>query len=271
MSRGRSYRDAVGCSTAPANWATSNRISCGYIIIILASCKHCSFTPIIFSSFSYDHRSTNKHEIVGSVGENPGTSTWNTSKIVQRLHHVAHKGFLRDKTRSKTILSRYDFMRERPSTSNGWGRRRAMIVGWLFEWSQVTWTWKRTVSGRITPKIWACLKSNRTVCAKYPAFLGPRKKKHRTETNSQFTNFCDAWFSFSDWRHSWRKQYSLKILQQTKWISENYLSDTLTRQIPYVPPDLSSFVNGALNMLSVLLLKGKTSKMAVLSTILNSI
>ena len=38
------------------------------------------------------------------------------------------------------------------------------IVSWLFEWSQVSWTWKKTVFGRLSPKIWACGKSAQKCC-----------------------------------------------------------------------------------------------------------
>ena len=56
----------------------------------------------------------------------------------------------------------------RRSTSSGWERSCVVIICWLYEWSQVNWTRKRTVSGRLSPKIWTCLKSNRVGFAEYP-------------------------------------------------------------------------------------------------------
>ena len=44
--------------------------------------------------------------------------------------------------------------------------RCVVIIGWLFKWPLVTWTWKKTAFRRLSPKIWACLKSNRKNIAK---------------------------------------------------------------------------------------------------------
>ena len=43
-------------------------------------------------------------------------------------------------------------------------KRFMAIVSWLFDLSQVSWTWKRTVFERLSPKIWACGKSAQKSC-----------------------------------------------------------------------------------------------------------
>ena len=75
------------------------------------------------------------------------------------------------------------------------------IVCWLFEWLQVSWPWKRTVLGRLLPKIWACLKSNRTGCA-VPGFLKPLYF---------FTCFCLHLLFFRPFSYEPRRMNKLEI------------------------------------------------------------
>ena len=79
---------------------------------------------------------------------------------------------------------------------SGLGKWCVIIIGWLFKWLQVSGTWKKTVFGRLSTKIWISLKSNGTGCTEHIA-VPCQEENHPTETTSLFPWSCSMQlFSF---------------------------------------------------------------------------
>ena len=137
----------------------------------------CAFIYTSFSrSFNYEHWRMNdenwvmnKPEIFSLIGVNCHMYFKCFSKCMKIMPCCTclfewHKRFKKKHEEVKD-----DFRSGRPSTSRtdiNFKQVRQVVSDnqWLTEWLQVSRTWKRTVFGRLSLKIWACRKSAQKLC-----------------------------------------------------------------------------------------------------------
>ena len=177
----------------------SSNISWKYITIIWAFChRYISFTCFclhlhFFRSFSYEHWGANKPEIFSPVQQAYGNNTMSRTHVFEW-----HKNF---KVGREAVKD--DYRSGRPLTS-----RTKVNVEWVKQVVCVDLGWtvwmiaklagqEKAVFRRLSSKIWAYLKSNRTGCTKYPAIPGWEEHR-RTRTTFLFSWSCSVrLFSFS--------------------------------------------------------------------------
>ena len=109
-----------------------------------------------------------KDEILGLVGENPIKKHMKCFyKWMEVILCGAYMflygtiGLKRHARRWKIIPEMVGLQQAEVKQISSWC---VVIICWLFEWLQVNWIWKRTVFGRLLPKISACRKSDEKRC-----------------------------------------------------------------------------------------------------------
>ena len=135
-------------------------------------------TPLFTVSFpdeqratNNEHWGTNKPKIFNPLGKTPSQALEMLSKYMEIMqgHQLM---FLSGKRGSKRGTRRWKMTPGVASLqqavlrwmSSRWSRLCMANIGWLFKWSHVSWTWKNTMFGRLSPKIWACGRSAQKCC-----------------------------------------------------------------------------------------------------------